>query len=65
MAETKVTEVKAESEVATKKVATKLKAKNISNRKLYLEKGIVSPGETIEVTPAELACFDGQFLEKV
>ena len=65
MAETKVTEVKAEGEVAVKKTATKLKAKNISKQKLFLEKGAVEPGGVIEVTPAELSCFEGQFLEKV
>lgn len=68
MAETKVTkttEVKAEGEVAVKKTATKLTAKNISKQTLYLEKGVVVPGETIEVTLAELSCFEGQFLEKV
>ena len=65
MAETKVTEVKAEGEVATKKVATKLKAKNVSTKTLYLEKGIAKPGDTLEVTPAELSCFEGTFLEKV
>jgi len=62
MAETKT--VKAEGEVAVK-TATKLKAKNISNGTLYLEKGIVPPGETIEVTSAELSCFVGKYLEKV
>lgn len=65
MAEAKVTEVKAEGEVVVKKTTTKLKAKNISNQKLYLEKGMVEPGATIEVTPAELSCFEGQYLEKV
>ena len=65
MAETKETEVKAEGEVATKKVATKLKAKNISSQLLYLTKGIVKPGDTIEVTSSELSCFEGKYLEKV
>ena len=65
MAETKATEVKAKGEVAVKKTATKLKAKNVSNKTLYLQNGIVKPGESIEVTPAELSCFEGSFLEKV
>ena len=65
MAETKVTEVKAEGEATTKKVVAKLKAKNISSQILYLTKGIVQPGDSIEVTSSELSCFEGKYLEKV